>query len=226
MPTILITGAGRGLGLEYAKQFAAEGWRVIGTVRDAAKGASLAKLGKSVEVHLLDVADRKAIARLAADLKGTAIDVLICNSGVYGPKDQPFGKTDYAAWEEVMRINVLAPMAVVEAFVPHVAASERKTIVMMSSRMGSITENNGGAPIYRTSKTALNQVMKYLSVELAAKGITVVSVHPGWVQTDMGGPSAPLTPQVSIAGLRGVIKRLKPADSGKFINYEGAQIAW
>lgn len=226
MPTILITGAGRGLGLEYAKQFAAEGWRVIGTVRDAAKGASLAKLGKSVEVHLLDVADRKAIARLAADLKGTAIDVLVCNSGVYGPKDQPFGKTDYAAWEEVMRINVLAPMAVVEAFVPHVAASERKTIVMMSSRMGSITENNGGAPIYRTSKTALNQVMKYLSVELAAKGITVVSVHPGWVQTDMGGPSAPLTPQVSIAGLRGVIKRLKPADSGKFINYEGAQIAW
>jgi NAD(P)-dependent dehydrogenase (short-subunit alcohol dehydrogenase family) len=226
MPTILITGAGRGLGLEYARQFAAEGWRVIGTVRDAAKGAALAKLGKSVEVHLLDVADRKAIARLAADLKGTAIDVLVCNSGVYGPKDQPFGKTDYAAWEEVMRINVLAPMAVVEAFVPHVAASGRKTIVMMSSRMGSIAENNGGAPIYRTSKTALNQVMKYLSVELAAKGITVVSVHPGWVQTDMGGPSAPLTPQVSIAGLRGVIKRLKPADSGKFISHEGAQIAW
>ena len=226
MPTILITGAGRGLGREYAKQFAAEGWRVIGTVRNAAKGASLAKLGKSVEVHLLDVADRKSIARLAADLKGTAIDVLVCNSGVYGPKDQPFGKTDYAAWEEVMRINVLAPMAVVEAFVPHVAASGRKTIVMMSSRMGSIAENNGGAPIYRTSKTALNQVMKYLSVELAAKGITVVSVHPGWVQTDMGGPSAPLTPQVSIAGLRGVIKRLKPADSGKFIDHEGAQIAW
>src|SRR5579883_1511112 len=129
MPTVLITGAGRGLGFEFAKQYAGDGWKVIATVRDPKAGARLSALGKGVEIHIADVTDRAAIARLAKDLKGAAIDVLICNAGIYGPKGQPFGQTDYATWEQVMRVNVMAPMAVVEALVDNVAASAQKRIV-------------------------------------------------------------------------------------------------
>src|SRR5258708_36934238 len=115
MPTVLITGAGRGLGFELARQYAADGWQVIGIVRDPKAGARLSALGKGVEVHLADVTDRAAIARLAKDLKAAAIDVLICNAGIYGPEGQPLGQTDYADWVEVMRGNVLLTQAVGEA---------------------------------------------------------------------------------------------------------------
>jgi NAD(P)-dependent dehydrogenase (short-subunit alcohol dehydrogenase family) len=226
MPTVLITGAGRGLGFEFAKQYAADGWKVIATVREPAAGAKLSALGKSVEVHLVDVTDRAAVARLAKDLKGAAIDLLICNAGIYGPKGQPFGQTDYAAWEQVMRVNVMAPMAVVEALADNVAASAQKRIVMMSSSLGSIARNDGGDPIYRSSKAALNQVGKTLGAELKGRGITVVSVSPGWVKTDMGGSTAPLTADVSIAGLRRVIAGLRPQDTGRFFHYDGSENAW
>jgi len=226
MPTVLITGAGRGLGFEFAKQYAADGWKVIATVREPAAGAKLSALGKTVEVHLADVTDRAAIARLAKDLRGAAIDVLICNAGIYGPKGQPFGQTDYAAWEQVMRVNVMAPMAVVEALVDNVAASAQKRIVMMSSGLGSIARNDGGDPIYRSSKTALNQVMRTLSAELKDRGITVVSVSPGWVKTDMGGSAAPLTADVSIMGLRKVIAGLSVKDTGRYVHYDGTENPW
>jgi NAD(P)-dependent dehydrogenase (short-subunit alcohol dehydrogenase family) len=226
MPTVLITGAGRGLGLEYARQYAADGWKVIGTVREPAAGAALAALGKGVEVHLADMADRKTLARLAKDLKGTPIDVLICNAGIYGPRDANFGKMDYDAWAQVMQINVFGPHATVEALADNVAASELKRIVMMSSRLGSIALNDGGNLIYRSSKTALNQVTKSLSLDLAGRGITVISVHPGWVQTDMGGASAPLKPEPSVQGLRKVIAGLTPKKSGKFFGYDGAELEW
>jgi NAD(P)-dependent dehydrogenase (short-subunit alcohol dehydrogenase family) len=226
MPTVLITGAGRGLGLEFARQYAADGWRVIGTVRDPKAGAALAALGKSVEVHIAEVTDRAALQRLAKDLKGAAIDVLICNAGIYGPKGQPFGQTDYAAWETVLRVNLLAPMATVEALADNVAKSEQKRIVFMSSRLASMTLNDGGDPIYRSSKTALNQLAKTLAVELKGRGIIVTAVSPGWVKTDMGGPAAPLTADVSIKGLRKVIAGLTPKDSGKFIHFDGTENPW
>src|SRR5581483_8717365 len=202
MPTVLITGAGRGLGLEFARQYAADGWRVIGTVREPKAGAGLAKLGKSVEVHLADMADRKTILRLAKDLGTTPIDVLICNAGVYGPRNAAPGRIDYQAWEDVLRVNVMGPMAVVEALAGNVAASQQKKIVMMSSRMGSIGLNEGGEYIYRSSKAALNMIAKGLAVDLAGQGVIVAAVSPGWVKTDMGGASAPLTADVSIKGLR------------------------
>jgi len=226
MPTVLITGAGRGLGFEFAKQYAADGWKVITTVRDPKAGARLSALGKAVEIHIADVTDRPAIARLAKDLKGAPIDILICNAGIYGPKGQPFGQTDYASWEQVMRVNVLAPMAVVEALADNVAASTQKRIVMMSSSLGSIARNDGGDPIYRSSKAALNQVGKTLAAELKGRGITVVSVSPGWVKTDMGGEAAPLTADASIAGLRKVIAGLKPKDTGRFFHYDGTENPW
>jgi NAD(P)-dependent dehydrogenase (short-subunit alcohol dehydrogenase family) len=225
MPTVLITGAGRGLGLEFARQYAADGWKVIGIVREPAAGAALATLGKTVEVHLADMADRKTIARLAKDLKGTPIDVLICNAGIY-PRGAIFGRTDYEAWEEAMRINVFAPQAVAEALAENVARSDFKRIVMMSSRMGSIAHNDGEDHIYRSSKAALNQVAKGMAADLADRGITVVAVSPGWVKTDMGGSGAPLTPEPSIKGLRKVIAGLSPKQSGKFFSYDGSEIEW
>lgn len=227
MPTVLITGAGRGLGFELAKQYATDGWKVIATVREPKAGASLAALGKAVEVHIADVTDRTALARLAKDLKGTPVDVLVCNAGIYGPKGEPFGRTDYAAWEQVWRVNVMAPMATVEALIDNVAASGLKRIVMMSSQLACLTLNEDGRdPIYRSSKTALNQVMKTLAVQLAARGVTVISVSPGWVKTDMGGPAAPLTADVSMAGVRKVIAGLSSKDSGKFIHFDGTQNPW
>jgi NAD(P)-dependent dehydrogenase (short-subunit alcohol dehydrogenase family) len=226
MPTVLITGAGRGLGFEFAKQYAADGWKIIATVRKPEAGAKLAALGKAVEIHIADVTDRPAIARLTKDLKGAPIDVLICNAGIYGPKGQPFGQTDYATWEQVMRVNVMAPMAMVEALVDNVAASDLKRIIMMSSGLGSIARNDGDDPIYRSSKAALNQVAKTLSAELKGRGITVVAVSPGWVKTDMGGPAASLTPEVSIAGLRKVIAGLALKDTGRYLHYDGTENPW
>ena len=224
VPTILITGAGRGLGLELATQFAAGGWAVIGTVRDLAKGAALPK---GAQTHLCDVTDRKSLARLAADLKGRPIDVLFCNAGIRGERVQGVGNVDYDSWAAVLRTNVLAPMACVEALVENVAASARRQIVMMSSRLGSMSENTtGGDVVYRSSKAALNAVTKCLSIDLAPRGIAVVAVHPGWVRTDMGGAGAPLTAQVSVAGLKTVVEGLTPASAGRFINYDGTEFGW
>jgi NAD(P)-dependent dehydrogenase (short-subunit alcohol dehydrogenase family) len=224
MPSILITGAGRGLGLELARQFVAAGWETLGTVRDLAKGAGMPRGSQTL---LCDVSDRASLARLGRDLKGRKIDVLFCNAGMYGKRQQSVGTVDYDTWAEVMRVNVLAPMACVDALIDSVAASDRRQIVMMSSRMGSIGENSGGGEVvYRSSKAALNAVTRSLSIDLRARGVTVVAVHPGWVQTDMGGPGATLTPEQSVAGLRQVVEGLTPEKSGRFFNYDGAEIAW
>ncbi|HEY6239251.1 MAG TPA: SDR family oxidoreductase [Burkholderiales bacterium] len=222
--TVLVTGAGRGLGQEFARQYAADGWKVIGTVREARAKAALTKLG--AEAHIADVTDRKSIARLAAALKGVPIDVLICNAGIYGPRGMKLGRFDYDAWEEVLRVNLVGPAAVVEALLENVAAGERRIVAMMSSRLGSIAEMRGGDYFYASSKAALNALGKGLSVALAPRGITVVSLTPGWVRTDMGGKGAPLAPETSIRGMRKVIAGLSPEKSGTFINYDGSEVPW
>lgn len=227
MATVLITGAGRGIGLEFARQYSADGWAVLATVRDAAKGAALAALGPRVEVHLLNVTDRTAVARLARDLGDRAIDVLICNAGVYGDKaKQEFGAADWAEWETVLRTNVMAPMALAESFADHVARSERKLIVMMTSQMGSTEEASGGAYIYRSSKAALNNVAKNLAEDLAGRGITVIAMDPGWVKTDMGGVSAPLTPEYSVRNMRKVFAKAGRRQTGHYLRYDGATHPW
>jgi NAD(P)-dependent dehydrogenase (short-subunit alcohol dehydrogenase family) len=214
MSTILVTGAGRGLGRELARQYAADGWKVIGTER-----------GKEAK-YRLDVTDRKQISALKKRLKGAPIDVLFCNSGIIGKRAMALGSFDYDSWEEVLRVNLLGAAAVAEAFAANVAASERKVIAMMSSRLGSITESSGMTLPYSTSKAALNMLVKGLSVALQDKGVKVVALSPGWVRTDMGGAGAPLLPEASVAGLRKVISGLKPADSGGFFSHDGSRIPW
>jgi len=227
MPTVLITGASRGLGFEFARQYAADGWRVIATYRDSVGGGTLSDLGNRVYVHALDVTDHDHIQALARTLKRESIDLLLNNAGIYGPRPQPLGGVDYDAWTEVIRVNAMAALKVCECFVDHVARSDLKRIVAVTSRMGSITDNDsGGCYIYRSSKAALNAVMKSLSVDLRPRGITVAVLHPGWVRTDMGGPSALIDPEESISGMRKVIAGLTLEDSGRFFTYDGAEIPW
>lgn len=224
MPTILITGAGRGLGLELARQYAADGWRVIGTVRNE-KAASKLKALK-VEPRKVDVTDRKRIAKLAKDLKGEPIDVLFCNAGINGRKGMALGSFDFEEWEGILKVNLLGTAAVTEALVENVAASQRKVVAMMSSRLGSIAESSGQTLPYSTSKAALNLLAKGLASMLAAQGIIVVALSPGWARTDMGGEGAPLAPETSVRGLRKVIAGLQKSDSGKSLSHDGSCIPW
>ncbi|MFT6579749.1 MAG: NAD(P)-dependent dehydrogenase (short-subunit alcohol dehydrogenase family) [Alphaproteobacteria bacterium] len=221
MPTVLITGANRGLGREFARQFRALDWRVIATCRDPAGS------GLQGDVHALDVTDGASVQALAKSLAGEPIDLLLNNAGIYGPRDSDFGNIDFDAWDEVMRVNTLAPLRVAEALADNVLRSERKQMVFISSMMGSLAQTSGGDGfIYRSSKAGLNMAVKILSNHLKPRGATCVMFHPGWVRTDMGGPSAAIDPVVSVSGMMNVIKRLKPEDSGRFINYDGFDFPW
>jgi NAD(P)-dependent dehydrogenase (short-subunit alcohol dehydrogenase family) len=220
MPTILVTGAGRGLGLELARQYAADGWRVIGTVR----GGDLKNIG--VETLTADVTDTAAVKDLARKLKGVPIDVLFCNAGIIGKRGMALGSFDYAEWEQVLRVNLLGAAAVIEALVDNVAASERKTVAVMSSRLGSIAESSGMTLPYATSKAALNLLAKGLAETLRPRGVIVAALSPGWVKTDMGGQGATLMPETSVRGLRKVLAGLKREDSGRFFSHDGSQIPW
>ena len=227
MPTVFITGANRGLGLEFARQYAADGWRVIGTCREPAAADALAHLQGEVEIHPLDVTDHGQIQSLAKALKRHTIDVLLNNAGLYGPRPTPFGGVDHDAWREVLNVNAMSPLKVCESFVEHVAGGDLKIMATLTSKMGSMADNtSGGSYIYRSSKAALNAVMKSLAADLKSRGITVIVLHPGWVRTDMGGPSALIDADESIAGMRGVIGGARLDDSGCFFNYDGKPVPW
>jgi NAD(P)-dependent dehydrogenase (short-subunit alcohol dehydrogenase family) len=230
MQNVLMTGANRGIGLEFARQFAAAGWRVFACCRNPAAASALTELKSrtkgAVSVHAVEVTDQASIAHLAAELKDQPLDVLINNAGVDGRKASTIGETDTKVWLQTLAVNTIAPMHMAEAFLPNLMRGERKIIATLSSRMGSITELNGGSYAYRSSKAAVNAVMKGLSGDLKDRGVIAVSLHPGWVQTDMGGPSAPIKPDDSVRGLLKVITGLKPQDNGKFLNFDGAAIPW
>ena len=216
MPTVLITGANRGLGRALVDQYVGYGWNVISTCRAPQKTDDMA----------LDVTNPRQLDRIAHELSDTPIDVLINNAGVIGQRDAVVGNIDYDQWEETFRINTLAPIRVAEALVENVVASEKKVMVFISSIMGSISQNGGGHYLYRSTKAALNAAMVSLSMELASRGVICISMHPGWVRTDMGGSSAAVAVPDSAAGIRNVISGLRREDNGCFYDYTGAEVPW
>lgn len=238
MQTVLITGASRGLGLELVRQYAVDGWRVVACARSAA-ASGLREVADRVPgrvgVHALDVTDHAAIDQLAAELSGTPVDVLLNVAGTMGSQSfarqglaiQRFGAVDYGDWMAILAVNLLAPMKMAEAFVEHVSASAHKKIVTLTSIVGSISGNQrGGLYAYRSSKAAANAMMKSMAIDLAPRGIIAVPMHPGWVRTDMGGPAAPVGQEESVSGLRRVIAGLTPRDAGRFLQFDGEELAW
>lgn len=239
MPSVLITGANRGIGLAHVRRFADRGWRVFACCRQPSEATELKAIvsgNARVSAHRMDVADFGQVAQLAYDLKTSPIDMLINNAGSYGPKGIPegmayqsFGRIDYEIWANILRVNVMGAMKVTESFVDHVARSDRKIIIMMSSEIGSIATNKtaGQSYAYRSSKAALNMISKGLALDLASRGIIVIALAPGWVKTDMGGKSiATYSPDDSVAAQQQLFDRLTTADSGKFINLHGTELEW
>ena len=231
MPSALITGANRGLGLEFARQYLADGWQVYAACRDPTSVSKLRPVAEGSDDKLrilaMDVTNPASIHAAATQLDGQAIDLLLNNAGIIGPRGQTIGNIDYEAWANVFAVNTMGPMRLSEAFVEHVARSDRKLIVTLTSGMGSIADNtSGGSVLYRSSKAAVNMVMRSLAIDLAPRGITCVVINPGWVRTDMGGLNASLEPSESISRMRRVIATLGPEQSGKFFNHTGREYPW
>jgi NAD(P)-dependent dehydrogenase (short-subunit alcohol dehydrogenase family) len=222
--TVLVTGANRGLGLEFVKQLKAKGYTIIATARQPAKATELNATGARVEQ--LDVSSQASVDALAGALKGVPIDILINNAGMVNRADSSLDTLDFAAMERSFQVNSLGPLRVTQALLPNLLAGIDKTIINITSRLGSIELSTGGLYSYRTSKAALNQINKIISVELAPRGFTSIVMHPGWVKTDMGGPDATLEVEESINGMVAVIESLSSADSGKFFNYDGQELPW
>jgi NAD(P)-dependent dehydrogenase (short-subunit alcohol dehydrogenase family) len=223
MPSVLVTGANRGIGLEFARQYAGDGWQVIAGCRDPAAAAELRALPGEIRIEALDVGDDGQIAGLGKRLGDQPIDVLINNAGVYGSSSG----SDTALWLDVLRVNCIGPLHLAERLAGNVVRSKRRLIASLTSGMGSIAQNDGGGyVIYRSSKAALNMAMRSLAAELRPRKVAVVVVSPGWVRTDMGGSSAPLSPQESVAAMRRLFDDVKLADSGKFFDRDGSEIPW
>jgi NAD(P)-dependent dehydrogenase (short-subunit alcohol dehydrogenase family) len=231
MPTVLITGANRGIGLEFARQYAELEWSVFAACRSPAAAKELAKLANSaagkVSVLGMDVTDGKSVSAAARQLGKETIDLLINNAGTSGASGQRIGHIDYQNWAQVLDVNTMGPLRVVEAFVDHVARSERALIVTITSGMSSLTDNtSGGSIAYRSSKAAVNMGIRSAAAELAPRGIICVVVNPGWVKTRMGGAGAPLPVEDSVSAMRALFERLQPNDGGRFFNYDGSEHPW
>lgn len=226
MPSVLITGANRGIGLELARQYAADGWTVYATCRDPEAATDMHAVAGDVAVHRLDVDDPASLDALKAALGDRPIDVLFNNAGININRGASIADVDYDKWARTMATNVFAPIRVTWALKDNVLRSDRKVLAYTSSRMGSIAANGGGSVVYRSSKTALNMAVDCVAREFGPQGAIAVMFHPGHVRTDMGGPSAPVSAPDSAAGMRRVIAGLTPEDNGAFRNYDGAPLPW
>jgi NAD(P)-dependent dehydrogenase (short-subunit alcohol dehydrogenase family) len=229
--TVLVTGANRGLGLEFARQYAADGWNVLAGCRNPSKAQALQRVSQDMKGRLtlveIDVTDARSVKRAAAEVGEGAVDLLINCAGVMGKSDQTIGTIDYDDWSRVLDVNVMGPARVTEAFLERVVQSSSRTIVTITSGMGSLADNTSGGYVpYRTSKAAVNMVMRSAAIDLARQRVICVVINPGWVKTDMGGPGARLTPEQSVTAMRRLIGRLGPKDSGKFYNYDGREYPW
>ena len=222
--TVLITGANRGLGLEFARQYKEAGWQVIGTARKPGEADDLEAL--DVQVVQLDVADQGSVDRMAAELMDQPIDLLINNAGIF-PRVGKIEEIDFDDYKRTLAVNTIGPVRVTRALLPNLRQGKLKIVAGLSSNLGSIAENERGNFYgYRESKAALNMFTKTLAAELGPEGFACIVLTPGWVQTDMGGPNATLTPAESIAGMKAVLDKLTPADNGTFWSYDGSRMPW
>jgi NAD(P)-dependent dehydrogenase (short-subunit alcohol dehydrogenase family) len=232
MSNILVTGSNRGLGLEWVRQYAGLGWRVYATCRFPEQANELQKLAAqhdTISIHQLDVTYPDHIQQLAKDLHGTPLDILVNNAGVYYERwgKDKLGTIDYEAWLETLNVNTLGMLRVTEALRSNLARSQKRLVVAVTSRMGSIEEiKTSNDYAYRSSKTALNSVIKGLSYELEPLGIGILLVHPGWVRTRMGGSEGLFSVEQSVNNMRRLVEGFKSADSGRFYRYDGAIIPW
>ena len=230
MKNVLVTGANRGLGLGFVKNYLGKNVNVVSTTRDIKSSKELLALKErfpnNLEIFELDLLKEGAGYALANFLGDRPIDILINNAGV-GSTNQHLQAVSPKPWLEVLKVNLIAPFMVTQSIIDNVKKGSDKKIYFLSSQLGSIADNtSGGMYIYRSSKTGLNQVVKSLSVDLKPQGITVVSLHPGWVKTDMGGPNAPVSIDESIEGMMQVIYSTDIRDTGRFLNYDGKELPW
>lgn len=232
MNSVLITGSNRGMGLEWARQYIEEGWRVYASCRFPERADSLQQLAAentNVSIHRLDVTTQEDIQQIAVELNDTPLDVLINNAGIYKERwgKDILGQIDYDDWQDTFAVNTLGAMRMSEALIENLARSEKGLIVTISSHMGSIAEIKGPNDYaYRSSKAAINIVMKGLSLEAEKFGVGVLILHPGWVRTRMGSMDAPLSPADSVSFMRRLVDGYKPHQSGNFYSYEGNEIPW
>ena len=228
--TILITGANRGIGLEFVKQYANEQCQVIACCRNPSLAKELTALNDknaNVDLLTLDINNQDHIEQLKNQFSNKPLDCLINNAGVYGKSGETFATLSTENMINTFSSNVCGTLSVCQALLQPISKSQEKMIVTISSKMGSIDDNqSGSAYAYRASKTALNAVMKSLAIDTKPKGIRVLILHPGWVKTDMGGPNAAISTEKSVTGMRHVIDHLDTSDSGNFYNYDGSPISW
>ena len=237
MAVVLVTGANRGLGLEFVRQYAKDGWQVEAACRTGS--AELTELAAQhaplIRIWPLDVVDPVSIATLARQLLGQPIDLLLNNAGYLGRvpfaaggiQHQQFGDSDYADWEQTFRVNVLGPMRLAEALIGNVEAGTGRRIVTLTSIVGSMALNTqGGLYPYRASKAAVNAVMKSMAIDLHQRGILAAAIHPGWARTEMGGPSAEMDPTDSVRGMRKVIANLHPGQLGQVLAWDGSVLPY
>jgi NAD(P)-dependent dehydrogenase (short-subunit alcohol dehydrogenase family) len=220
MATVVITGGNRGIGLELAHLYAAAGDQLILGVR---RPQSADALG---EIAPLDVADDLSVAAFAKALNNRPVDILINNAGIIGPNQQSALSTDFAGFLDVLNVNTLGPLRVTQALLPNLRQSKHAKMVVISSRMGSLSYSKSDRVAYRASKAAVNKLTQCLATDLAADNIAVAALHPGWARTDMGGPTADIAPEESARGLKAVIDGLSMAQSGQFLSYDGTVLAW
>jgi NAD(P)-dependent dehydrogenase (short-subunit alcohol dehydrogenase family) len=226
MPTVLVTSASRGIGLEFARQYAAAGWTVLAACRDPARATALRGLPGDVHALAMDVTDLASVEAAAAS--GTEpVHLLINSAGIIGRSDDGPGRMDYPEWAKVIDTNTFGPVRVLDAFADRLAAARGALAVTITSGMGSIADvGSGRALMYRTSKAAVNMAMRARSFDLTPRGVTVIVINPGWVQTDMGGASAPLPVADSVAAMRRIFEGITPERTGRFLNYTGAEFPW
>lgn len=232
MPSILITGSNRGLGLEWVRQYAEDGWRVYATCRHPAEARALQEMGeqfKDISIHRMDVTRSDDINAIAVELMHEPIDILLNNAGVYLEKYGGIGlnRLNYQDWESTFRVNTLGAIRITEAFLDHIDRSVKRLVVVISTHMASITDIvSSGSYYYRSTKAALNAAMEGVTQELKPKGIGVLLLHPGWVKTRMGSEDGPIMPAESVSGMRILVNQFTIKDTGKFYRFDGQEIPW